>query len=67
MDFVQTLIKEACGREGKKQFLSMQPRDIRQTAADVSRARELLGYDPKTRITDGIPAFVSWYREYYQK
>jgi len=64
MDFV-SMIEEACGKEGKKEFLPMQPGDVVQTVANVSKARELLDYDPKTHIKEGIPAFVSWYREYY--
>jgi UDP-glucuronate 4-epimerase len=64
MDFVR-IIEEACGREGEKELVGMQKGDIRQTAADVSKARELLGYQPRTRIQDGIPRFVRWYREYY--
>lgn len=38
-----------------------------QTGADLSRARELLGYAPATRIEDGIERFVRWYRDDYQR
>lgn len=64
MDFVR-LIEESCGKEGEKEFLPMQLGDVIQTGADVSRARELLGYEPKTKICDGVPRFVEWYREYF--
>jgi UDP-glucose 4-epimerase len=43
--------------------------DARHTHADVSRARELLGYDPTTTIRDGVDRFVDWYhenREWYE-
>jgi UDP-glucuronate 4-epimerase len=43
----------------------MQPGDVRQTYADVSRARELVGYEPKVTIAEGVPRFVEWYREYH--
>jgi UDP-glucuronate 4-epimerase len=39
-----------------------QPGDVEQTYADISRARSLLGYDPRTRIEEGIPRFVEWFR-----
>lgn len=39
----------------------MQPGDVPITYADISKARELLGYDPKTKIADGIPKFVEWF------
>ena len=64
MDFVR-MIEKVCGKEGKKEFLEMQPGDVVQTSADISKAQKLLDYSPKTRIKDGIPKFVEWYREYY--
>lgn len=65
MDFVH-MIEQVCGKEGKKEFLPMQPGDVVQTSADISKAQRLLGYNPKTRIKDGIPTFIEWYREYYK-
>jgi len=64
MDFV-TMIEKACGKEGKKVFLPMQPGDVRASLADISHAKEKLGYEPKTQIKDGIPKFVQWYKTYY--
>ena len=65
MDFIKT-IEEACGKEAQKNFMPMQPGDVRASLADISKAQNLLGYEPKTQIKDGIPKFVSWYREYYK-
>jgi UDP-glucuronate 4-epimerase len=39
-----------------------QPGDLPQTFADVSKARELLNYQPKTQIEDGLHRFVEWFR-----
>jgi UDP-glucuronate 4-epimerase len=39
-----------------------QPGDVPQTFADMSRARELLGYNPKTQIEEGLRRFVEWFR-----
>lgn len=64
MDFV-AIIEKSCGKEGKKEFLPMQQGDVISTNADISKARELLGYEPQTKIQDGVPRFVEWYREYY--
>lgn len=64
MDFVST-IEEACGKEGRKEFLPMQQGDVVRTGADISRAKELLDFDPKTQIAVGVPNFVRWYREYH--
>lgn len=42
--------------------LPMQPGDVEQTFADISKAKELLGYEPKTSFADGIAKFVEWYK-----
>jgi UDP-glucuronate 4-epimerase len=39
-----------------------QPGDVPQTFADITKARQLLGYNPRTQIEDGIRLFVEWYR-----
>ncbi len=35
------------------------------TLADISRAKKLLNYQPKTRIEDGIAQFAVWYLDWY--
>ena len=40
----------------------MQPGDVPATFADISKSRELLGYNPTTKIADGIPKFVEWFQ-----
>ena len=64
MDYIKT-IEKACGKEAKKNFLPMQPGDVTTTDADISRAKKMLGFNPKTMIRDGVPRFVEWYRKYY--
>lgn len=39
----------------------MQPGDVPITYSDISKSRKMLGYDPKTKIADGIPMFVEWF------
>lgn len=39
-----------------------QPGDVPITFADISKSRDLLGYNPITKITDGIPKFVEWFQ-----
>lgn len=64
MDYVGA-VEKACGKEGKKEFLPMQQGDVVATSADISKARKVLEFDPKTHIDVGVPNFVKWYREYY--
>lgn len=42
--------------------LPMQPGDVERTYADISKAKELIGYEPKTSFEDGIRIFVEWYK-----
>lgn len=42
--------------------LPMQPGDVDRTYADITKARKLLGYAPKTAFEDGVRKFVEWYR-----
>lgn len=64
MDYIRTL-EQAIGKEGKKEYLPMQPGDTVKSSADISHAKEKLGFDPKTKISEGIPKFVEWYKGYY--
>jgi nucleoside-diphosphate-sugar epimerase len=37
--------------------------DVRATHADISKARDLLGWEPETSWTEGVAATVNWFRE----
>jgi UDP-glucuronate 4-epimerase len=56
----------ALGRAlGKEPIIDPQPEqpgDVRQTYADISRARSELGYEPATPFDEGLAHFVSWFR-----
>lgn len=56
------LIGQACGVEPVLDRQPMQPGDVIVTYADVSKAREKLGYDPHTTVAEGLERFVAWYR-----
>lgn len=65
LDFVNT-VGESLGIEVKKELLPMQPGDVKETYADISKAEEKLGYVPKTSMKEGIPSFIKWFKEYHQ-
>ncbi len=56
------LIAESLGVQPKIDKQPSQPGDVEQTYADISRAREELGYAPCIKVAQGIPEFVEWYR-----
>ncbi|RYC67691.1 MULTISPECIES: GDP-mannose 4,6-dehydratase [Spirosoma] len=47
------------------QHLPKQPGDVERTYADVSRAADLLGYQPKVSLEEGLSRFVTWYKTVY--
>lgn len=64
MDYIAALEK-ALGRTAEKEFLPLQPGDVPDTYADVSRLVQDVNYRPQTPVEEGIGKFVEWYREYY--
>jgi UDP-glucuronate 4-epimerase len=54
-------IEKTLGKKAKVNRLPEQPGDMPLTCADISKARKLLGYDPKTKFEDGLPKFVDWF------
>lgn len=61
-EMINTIAK-TIGVEPKIKQLPMQPGDVDRTFADVSKAKKLIGYEPKTSFEDGIRNFVNWYKE----
>src|SRR6266481_2646036 len=56
-------IEKALGKKAKLNRLPEQPGDMPLTCADISKARKLLGYNPSTRLSDGLPRFIDWFRQ----
>ena len=59
-EMINTIAK-VLGVEPKIKQLPMQPGDVDRTFADVSKAKKLIGYEPKTSFEEGIENFVKWY------
>jgi len=59
------VLEQALGLKAKIDLLPMQPGDVAETFADVSRASAELGFTPSTPIDVGLPRFVAWYRAYH--
>ncbi|THD37178.1 MAG: NAD-dependent epimerase/dehydratase family protein [Sphingomonas sp.] len=59
------LIEQACGKKAVRDYQPMQPGDVQATYADISAIQRDLGFEPTTTIDVGVPAFVTWYREYH--
>ena len=58
-------ISRALGIEPEIRWAPMQPGDVQQTAADLTKSGAVLGYAPRTSFPEGIRRFVTWFREAY--
>jgi UDP-glucuronate 4-epimerase len=50
---------------GKKAIIEQhpdQPGDVPKTFADISKAKQLFGYNPETQLKDGLQSFYNWFR-----
>jgi UDP-glucuronate 4-epimerase len=63
LGYLIELIEMALGKEAILDRQPAQPGDVPRTYADISKARRLLGYQPRVKIEEGIPQFVDWFRQ----
>lgn len=59
------LLEEALGKKAILDYQPAQPGDVPITFANIEKAQRLLGYNPQTRIEDGIHEFAKWFRATY--
>ena len=45
------------------QALLMSDADVKYTYADITKAKRLIGYDPKVSVRDGVERFWQWYKK----
>lgn len=57
------LIENATGRKALIEQIEEQPGDVPRTFADITKASQLLGYQPQTTIDAGISHYVRWLQE----
>ena len=65
LDLANKIIK-LCGKEGKIKPVHVDPRpgEVQRLLAKTAKAKELLGWEPKYTLEDGLTRFIDWYRNY---
>jgi UDP-glucuronate 4-epimerase len=63
LSYMIELLENALGKKAVIDRQPMQPGDVPLTFADISKARAKLGYNPHTKIEQGIPIFVDWFKK----
>jgi UDP-glucuronate 4-epimerase len=61
-----SVIENALGQKAEIELAPMQPGDVPATYADISESQRDFGFKPTTRIEEGLPRFVAWYRDYHR-
>jgi UDP-glucose 4-epimerase len=56
------LLNELLGTDIQPAFAPARPGDVRDSLADISAARELLGYEPPVGFEDGLRRSIDYYR-----
>jgi len=59
-------IIELCGKKGNIKPVLVEPRigEVKRLIADATKAKDLLGWEPKYRLEEGLKDFIQWYKNY---
>lgn len=60
------ILEQTLGKKAIKIDRAMQAGDVVATYADITHAQNCLGFYPSTSLEEGLPKFVSWYRDWVQ-
>ena len=58
------IISLALGKEPNARYEPARAGEVTRYVADISKARQLLGYEPQVTLTSGIPKGIAWAREH---
>ena len=65
MDYIK-IIEDILGIKANKNFMPMQPGDVKITYADTSKLENWINFKPSTNIEVGVTNFIKWYLDFYQ-
>ena len=57
------ILRELTGYEGEPAYGPTRQGDVRDSLADITLARELIGYEPAVDFREGLRRTVEWYQE----
>lgn len=58
------ILENKLGKKARISFHPIQPGDVPATCADITKARSLLGCEPRVPLEKGIERFVEWYKKW---
>lgn len=60
--FIQ-VVEDAVGKKANVKEYPIPPTEVPITYADLTKSKEMLGYEPKVKIEEGMKIFVDWYQK----
>jgi len=64
MEYIKA-IENSLKKVAEKNYLPMQPGDVKKTSADTSELEKWINFKPSTSISHGVEMFVKWYKDFY--
>jgi len=63
------MIIDLCGKKGRIKPVNVEPRigEVKKLIANATKAKEILGWEPKYNLKNGLMEFIQWYKEFGQE
>ncbi len=66
LEYFISLLEKSFNTKAIKEYCPMQPGDVKDTYADISKLKKWINYQPKISVEEGVKKFANWYLKYYQ-
>ena len=60
-----SVIEEKLKIKADRNYMPMQPGDVIETSADITKINKVIDFIPQTSIENGLALFIDWYKSYY--
>lgn len=61
-----SVLEDSIGKKAIRNYMEMQPGDVKKTYADTSDLEQDIDFKPSTSIEEGLGKFATWYKEFYK-
>ncbi len=66
LNHLLTILKDLTGKDIKPIYDKVRKGDVKQSLADITRAREILGYNPVVNLKEGLKRTIDWMKSSYK-
>lgn len=57
------ILEKSLGRKAEINFVAHPPSEMIETFADIEESKQVLQFEPKVSLEEGLPRFVEWYKQ----